>query len=264
MSTHTTNSNSPSFGFSTKLLVGAVLGLGGGLVGLATGFNSGDNAPFLGWLWGCSFWLSIAIGMLMLIMIFRIFNSKWSPVVRRQLEHGVAAFPWLGICFIPLLLVVWFGGENSGILWSWVNPNSPTMEANAVITVQDDVLHQKKAGYLNVYFFSVRLICYFAVFCGLSHWLRKVSFSQDKDGNPDWTRLGSKISAAGIPAAALALTFGAFDLFMSLEYQWFFNYVWSLVLRIWYQSGSRNHDHCLSLSKNKRGSQRFISTGSSI
>ena len=30
-----------------------------------------------------------------------------------------------------------------------------------------------------------------------------------------------KISAAGIPAAALALTFGAFDLFMSLEYQWF-------------------------------------------
>ena len=93
--------------------------------------------------------------------------------VRRQLEHGVAAFPWLGICFIPLLLVVWFGGENSGILWSWVNPNSPTMEANAVITVQDDVAAPKESWLLNVYFFSVRLICYFAVFCGLSHWLRK-------------------------------------------------------------------------------------------
>ena len=47
----------------------------------------------------------------MLIMIFRVFNSKWSPIVRRQLEHGVAAFPWLGLCFIPLLLVVWFGGD---------------------------------------------------------------------------------------------------------------------------------------------------------
>ena len=235
MSTDTTNSDTPSFAFSTKLLVGAVIGLGGGLIGLATGFKNGDNAPFLGWLWGCSFWLSIAIGMLMLIMIFRIFNSKWSPVVRRQLEHGVAAFPWLGICFIPLLLVVWFGGENSGILWSWVNPSSPTMEANAVITVQEDVLHQKKAGYLNIYFFSLRLICYFAVFCGLSHWLRKVSFAQDKDGSPDWTRLGSKISAAGIPAAALALTFGAFDLFMSLEYQWF-----STMYGVWFfASGMR-------------------------
>ena len=53
----------------------------------------------------------------MLIMIFRVFNSKWSPIVRRQLEHGVAAFPWLGLCFVPLLLVVWFGGDQSGILY---------------------------------------------------------------------------------------------------------------------------------------------------
>ncbi|MDG1138830.1 MAG: hypothetical protein P8N49_04850 [Opitutales bacterium] len=235
MSTHTTDTTPQSFGISTKLLVGAILGIGGGLIGLATGFQTGDNAPFLGWLWGCSFWLSIAIGMLMLIMIFRIFNSKWSPVVRRQLEHGIAAFPWIGVCFIPLLLVVWFGGDNSGILWSWVNLDSPTMEANAIITVQDDVLHQKKAGYLNVYFFSIRLVCYFAVFCGLSYWLRKVSFAQDKDGNPNWTRLGSKISAAGIPAAALALTFGAFDLFMSLEYQWF-----STMYGVWFfASGMR-------------------------
>ena len=104
---------------------------------------------------------------------------------------------------------------------SWVNPESTTLEVSTIISVEDDVLHQKKSGYLNTYFFSLRLICYFAIFCGLSHWLRKVSFSQDKDGSPEWTILGSKISAAGIPAAALALTFGAFDLFMSLEYQWF-------------------------------------------
>ena len=51
--------------------------------------------------------------------------------------------------------------------------------------------------------------------------MRKVSFTQDKDGDPKWTHLGMKLSAAGIPATALALTFGAFDLFMSLEYQWF-------------------------------------------
>ena len=79
---------------------------------------------------------------------------------------------------------------------------------SSVIQVKDDVLHQKKAGYLNLYFFSLRLILYFGIFCGLSHWLRKVSFSQDKDGNPEWTHLGSKISAAGIPAAALLLLSG--------------------------------------------------------
>jgi len=188
-----------------KLLAGAVIGIGIGLAGLLIGLSNGDNAPFLGWLWGSSFWLSIAIGLLMLVMIFRIFNSRWSPVVRRQQEHGLSVFPWLGLCFLPLLLVALFGQENAGILWSWINPSSPTVDG---ITVAEDVLHQKKAGYLNLYFFSIRLIFYFAVFCGLSYWMRKVSFSQDQDGDPKWTHLGMKVSAIGIPATALSLTFG--------------------------------------------------------
>ena len=89
---------------------------------------------------------------------------------------------------------------------------------------------------MNLGFFTIRLIAYFGIFCGLSYWLRKVSFTQDTDGDPKWTHMGMKISAAGIPAAALALTFGAFDLFMSLEYQWF-----STMYGVWYfASGIRS------------------------
>ena len=95
---------------------------------------------------------------------------------------------------------------------------------------------KREAGYLNLGFFTIRLIAYFSIFCGLSYWLRKVSFTQDTDGDPKWTHMGMKISAAGIPAAALALTFGAFDLFMSLEYQWF-----STMYGVWYfASGIRS------------------------
>jgi len=232
---HNADTESPKFSLDAKLLAGAIIGLSVGLVGLFQGLNTGDKAPFLGWLWGCSFWMSIAIGMLMLIMIFRVFNSRWSPVVRRQQEHALSAFPWLALCFLPLLLVAWFGKDQSGILWSWLNADSQTIEVSSVITVGDDVLHQKKAGYLNLNFFSFRLLLYFGIFCGLSHWLRKVSFMQDKDGDPNWTHLGTKVSAIGIPAAALALTFGAFDLFMSLEYQWF-----STMYGVWFfASGMR-------------------------
>ena len=39
---------------STRLLAGAILGLGIGLFGLFNGLSTGDKAPFLGWLWGCS------------------------------------------------------------------------------------------------------------------------------------------------------------------------------------------------------------------
>lgn len=220
-----------TFDISTKLLVGAVIGIGIGLCGLLWGLNVGDKAPFLGWLWACAFWLSIAIGLLMLIMIFRVFNSQWTPIVRRQQEHGLAAFPWLAVCFAPLLLVALFGGDNSGILWSWINASSPTLEVTKEITVGEDVLLQKKQGYLNLGFFTIRIFLYFGIFCGLSHLLRKVSFKQDQDGDPKWTHLGMKYSAAGIPAAALALTFGAFDFFMSLEYQWF-----STMYGVWYFS----------------------------
>jgi hypothetical protein len=229
MSTQTEDQPQASFDLQTKLLGGAVVGLGVGLIGLFYGLSSGDKSPFLGWLWGSSFWLSIAIGLLMLIMIFRIFNSHWTPIVRRQQEHGLAAFPWLGLCLLPLLLIGWLGGDQSGILWTWINPQAETIEALSVTTVSEDVLHQKKAGYLNLGFFTIRLIIYFGVFCGLSYLLRKVSFAQDTDGDPKWTHMGMKISAAGIPAAALALTFGAFDLFMSLEYQWF-----STMYGVWY------------------------------
>lgn len=219
--------------FSTKCLAAAVIGLGGGLIGLFTGLSSGDKAPFLGWLWGTAFWLSIAIGMLMLTMLFRVFNSEWTPVVRRQLEHCLSVFPWLGLCFAPLLLVAWFGGENNGVLWSWMNADSSVPVAGEIHDVGHDVLHQKKAAYLNIGFFSVRLIGYFVIFSALAYWLRKVSFSQDHDGDPKWTRLGHNIAAAGIPAAALSLTFGAFDWFMSLEYHWF-----STMFGVWFFAAS--------------------------
>ena len=58
MSVSKVNSESPNYDLSTKLLVGAIIGIGAGLIGLATGFSSGEKAPFLGWLWDALFGLA--------------------------------------------------------------------------------------------------------------------------------------------------------------------------------------------------------------
>ncbi len=217
------------FDLRTKLLAAGVGGCTLGLIGLITGVSNDDPRPLLGWLLGLGFWLSIAVGMLMLTMLFRVFNSGWGVVVRRQLEHCLSVFPLLAACFAPLLLIAWFG-DNSGILWKWMNPENVLPNGHEVGT---DILFQKKSGYLNVAFFSIRAILYFGIFCGLSHWLRKCSFEQDQDGDPKWTRLGHNISAGGIALTALALTFAAFDWFMSLEYHWF-----STMYGVWFFAAS--------------------------
>ncbi len=211
-------------------LAAGVAGCSLGAIGLFSGFSDDDPRPLLGWLNGLGFWLSIGVGMLMLTMLFRVFNSSWGVVVRRQLEHCLSAFPVLAICFAPFLLIAWFGGEKSGILWDWMNLQNVLPNGHEV---GHDILYEKKSAFLNVMFFSVRAILYFAIFIGLSHWLRKCSFEQDKDGDPKWTRLGHNISAAGIPLTALSLTFAAFDWFMSLEYHWF-----STMYGVWFFAGS--------------------------
>ena len=68
-------------------------------------FVSGSHAVALSYLVGLSYCTAIAIGMLLLVLIHHIFDASWSVVLRRQYEHAFAAFPWLFVLFLPLLVV---------------------------------------------------------------------------------------------------------------------------------------------------------------
>ena len=76
-----------------------------GLVGIAlTALGllvSGTKVIAMSWLVGVTYWTAIAIGMLMLVLIHHIFDAAWSTVIRRQFEHGLAAFKWLALLFLP-------------------------------------------------------------------------------------------------------------------------------------------------------------------
>ena len=175
------------FDIQTKLLGGAVVGLGVGLIGLLYGLSSNDKTPFLGWLWGSSFWLSIAIGMLMLVMIFRVFNSRWNPIV-------APTGTWS--CSLPMAWALpastsssWLvGRRQSGILWTWINPEANTIEAMS-ITRFPKMFASKESRIFELGFFTIRLISYFGIFCGLSYWLRKFlspRISMETRNGPIW------------------------------------------------------------------------------
>jgi hypothetical protein len=198
---------------------GVALGIGlGGIAVTAAGlWVAGPKTIAVSWLVALGYWTAIALGMLLLVQIHHIFDASWSTVIRRQFEHGLAAFTWLFVLFLPLLLASWF--YQSDLVWRWMNTHA--MIPGHAETVGEDILYLKKAGYLNLGFFSIRTLIFFGVWIGLAAVLRRNSFRQDADGDVRWTFSSRKWAAVGIPLTALTLTFAAIDWFKSLEYHWF-------------------------------------------
>jgi len=84
-----------------------------------------------------------------------------------------------------------------------------------------DTLIQAKTAYLNVPFFLGRAALYFVVWTGLAYALDRLSRQQDHDADPAIAKRMSAISAGGLVAFALTLTFAIFDWLMSLDPHWF-------------------------------------------
>jgi hypothetical protein len=198
---------------ATRSLMIGVVGIVLTILGL---FISGAQKVAYSWLIGVTYWTAIAIGFLLMVLIHHIFDAKWSVVLRRQLEHGLAAFKWLALLFTPLVIASIFGPRD--LVWPWMNPGH-VLPGHG--TVGTDLLYAKKAGFLNLDTFVVMTVIFFVSWIVLSYFLRKASFTQDIDGDPKWTTMNRKISAAGIPLTALTLTFAAIYWIKSLEYHWF-------------------------------------------
>ena len=215
---------------STLSLIVALVGLGIAGYGVMNGLEHHDSRPLVSWLIGVSFWLSVGLGMLFIVMLWHVFHATWPIIVRRQLEHGFAGFKWLALAFAPLVLIALFGGEHRGILWEWMSLDATVPGGG---TVGEDPLYRSKEAYLNVPFFAIRTVIYFGVFIGLGYLLRRASFLMDKDGDPKRYRTMMVVSAAGLPLLFLAVTFAAIDWFKSLEYHWF-----STMYGVWFFSAS--------------------------
>jgi hypothetical protein len=196
----------------TALIIGLV-GIGLTAIGL---FISGASPIAMSWLVGVTFWTAIAIGMLMMCLIHHIFDASWSVVIRRQWEHGLSAFKWLALLFVPLVLASFF--YDPDIIWSWFDLSH---ELHGGHTVGHDPLYLKKSSFLNPSMFVGMTVLFFGIWIWLSARLRKASFTQDSDGDVRWTYKNRMTAAMGLPLGALTLTFAAIYWVKSLEYHWF-------------------------------------------
>lgn len=222
------SSRTPGNRANQFLIAGVVLIVLSAL-GLFTGSEADPARPFLGWLIGISFWLSILIGMLFLVMIFWMFDAGWSVVIRRQLEHALGAFPYLALIFLPLVLLSLVNPGAGPIPWIWMDSNALVPGGHG--TVAQDVLYVHKSPYLERIFFILRYVLYFGVWTFLALYFRKWSFNMDETGDHGNVHRSRRLAALGLFLCAFATTFAAIDWFKSLNYHWF-----STMYGVWFFS----------------------------
>ncbi len=205
--------NSGSFG-----KIALLTGIAGIAVTFAGGYLEGDFMQFyFSYLTSFAFWITIALGGLFFTMLHHLTNSLWSIVIRRIAESIMISLPFFAVLFIPIAL-----GIHDLYHWS----HSDVVAADAVL--------QKKSGYLNITFFLIRsFILYFGIWSFLSWQLLKISREQDTGFKAQQVKTLRIISAPGMIAFALTLTFSSFDWLMSLDPHWF-----STVFGVYVFSGS--------------------------
>lgn len=187
-----------------RMAVIAALAGGAGFIVLGLLFSSlgALTSPvqfFLSYLVAYNFWLGIALGSLVILMLQYVTGGGWGFAVRRVLESGTRTLLLLAILFIPILLGLHF-------VYVWTEP-------------EESVGH--KARYLNVPFFIVRAVVYFAVWLVIAFLLNRWSARWDAEAQPGTARPFRLLSAPGLALYGATITFASIDWIMSLEPDWY-------------------------------------------
>ncbi len=185
--------------FRQRALVAGILAL---IVFVAGAFL--DPAQFFhSYLLGFTFWFGISVGSLALLMLQHLTGGGWGLVIRRVLEAATRTLPLMVVLFIPIIL----GARR---LYPWTNPQR----------IADSPVLKGKVAYLNLSFFSLRAVVYFAIWLVLAFFLNKWSLEQDRTADPRATKNMRLLSGPGMVLFVFTVTFAAIDWYMSLEPEW--------------------------------------------
>ena len=192
----------PRFPFQSGIWL--VLGLIASALAIAGLIFNGMTVFLQAYLFAYLFWLGITLGCLAIAMISYLTQSRWGHVSRWILEAGAKTIWLMMILFIPIAVGVMR-------LYSWAI--SANVNADTVLT--------HKSTYLNIPFFLIRAVFYFAVWIFLTQWLSHMAGRLETYSDPNRQRILRGVSAVGIIVYFLTMTFAAIDWIMSLTPDWY-------------------------------------------
>lgn len=178
-----------------------------GLVAVALSLLGAVVTPqqfFQSYLFAYVFWIGLVIGSLAMLMMQYVTGGAWGIILRRVLEAVTRTMPLMILLFLPLL----FGLHR---LYIWTH--SDVVATNALV--------QHKHAFLNIPFFLVRAVIYFACWIIFTYLLNRWSRRQDENGEPRLAWWLEHISGPGLFALAITLTLAIIDWVMTVEPEWY-------------------------------------------
>src|SRR5262249_40247925 len=176
-------------GLQRRCLVAGAAAAAVSLAGLFLDATQFLQSYLMAYMW-C---LGATLGCLALGMIHQLSGGEWGVLIRRPIGAASRVMPLMTALFVPIALGVFR-------LYHWTD---------AAAVAHDEVLSHKRL-YLNVPFFLVRAAIYFAVWNALVFFLNRWSLEQDTNPDPRLARRMQKLSAFGLVAYGLTITFASF------------------------------------------------------
>lgn len=195
---------STTFRIITLILIS--IGAGTFIIGLL----ADHETTWAGYLITNYYFFSLAMGGAFFYVIQSISQSGWSSAFKRVPEAMMAYIPFAAVFFILL----YFGTHD---LYHWSHTEA----------VASDPLLQHKSSFLNVPFFMVRIVFFFALWIIFIRVIRKLSLRQDlldptnQDGIMALFGKSELYSKIFIFILAITFSLASFDWIMSIDAHWY-------------------------------------------
>jgi len=189
---------------SRTYVIATLLMIAVGIVAVVIAF-SGD--PQRGWanvLLNNVYFVSLAAGALLFASIQRVTHSGWSAGFIRVPEAMAGFLPVAAVLFLVMIF-----GAHSLYHWSHVE------------AVDHDPLLAHKAPYLNLPFWSLRMVAYFALWILMFVIIRRLSLKEDAMGGLDLFKKLEHRAKVFIFIIIITFSFAMIDWVMSIDAHWY-------------------------------------------
>jgi hypothetical protein len=174
-----------------------------GVIALATCVLGALFEPaqfFRAYLAAYLFYLGIALGSMVMLMVYHLTGGSWGLLIRRILEAAMKTLPLFAVSFIPIAYGLKY-------LYPWAQPD--------VVAASPKLQYQQ--FYLAPMYFWIRAAVYFILWMAIAFLLSSWSNKQDKTGDPHLAWKCLKLSGFGAVIYGISIHFASIDWAMSLQ-----------------------------------------------